>query len=252
MACPKGHLACKECFYQTILAQKKEIQRQKALLKQQEVHEQAKAMEKEQEKQQAFMAQFEQSFSGIMSGKSTENDLFKVKDGQVYRKSTLATGVTWILDTEATDRYRHRHESDSKKTVLPSFWLPSLTPGAEKDKMEGIKTETLCTATQKNHPILIKKLISIHFTESKPNSHDYICPSCMKGLTNGTKMIFSKTCGHVLCKPCGQQFVAASEQCFVCNEKCKWKDWIELETEGTGFAAGGGIVQAVKETVAFQ
>lgn len=43
-----------------------------------------------------------------------------------------------------------------------------------------------------------------------------------------------------------------SKQCFVCNINTKEKDWIELVTDGTGFAGSGGKVQVEKKGVAFQ
>lgn len=47
-------------------------------------------------------------------------------------------------------------------------------------------------------------------------------------------------------------FVSKSQKCYVCEGKCKGeKDLIEIQVEGTGFAAGG-VAEAAREGLAFQ
>ena len=94
----------------------------------------------------------------------------------------------------------------------------------------------------------------------------------------------AKPCGHVICKPCADKFVSASQEeeggvvtCFVCDEllignlgeksgdkkrkkkgkKEKEKDkgergMVLIKCDGTGFSAGGGNVTTEKEGIAFQ
>ena len=100
--------------------------------------------------------------------------------------------------------------------------------------------------------------------------------------------IVAKPCGHVICKPCADKFVSASQEegggeggggvvtCFVCDEllignlgeksgdkkrkkgkKEKEKDkgergMVLIKCDGTGFSAGGGNVTTEKEGIAFQ
>ncbi|KAJ6016191.1 hypothetical protein N7540_010782 [Penicillium herquei] len=117
-----------------------------------------------------------------------------------------------------------------------------------------------------------------------------ICPSCKKNLSNGLKAMLTKPCGHVICSPCVTKFMtphdtpdphASKEEqeahsrilCYVCetdltekstpekgeNGKKKSKKdkdaikpgLVEISSEGTGFAGGGGNV-ATKSGVAFQ
>jgi nitric oxide synthase-interacting protein len=62
---PKGHLACKECFYENILAQKKDIER---ALKQAEAQKR-QAEEEEKEKirqaQEILLKEFEQTLTNV-------------------------------------------------------------------------------------------------------------------------------------------------------------------------------------------
>ncbi|KAK8771675.1 hypothetical protein V5799_025082 [Amblyomma americanum] len=49
-----------------------------------------------------------------------------------------------------------------KEAQLPSFWVPSLTPSASKDKLEKPKNVVLCPMSGK--PLKAKDLIPIKFT----------------------------------------------------------------------------------------
>lgn len=96
-------------------------------------------------------------------------------------------------------------------------------------------------------------------------------------MTNTSKGILAKPCGHVLCKPCASQFMKPSGkidphapdadpnavQCFVCDEDVtekksekKEKDRIrpglvELKSDGTGFS-GSGTNEVKRTGTAFQ
>ncbi|CAG8526548.1 6672_t:CDS:2, partial [Acaulospora morrowiae] len=141
------------------------------------------------------------------------------------------------------------------KPKLPNFWLPSLTPSADPDKIKSVKLQTMCTVSDPEHPISVKNLIPTKFTEVKdPDSKkiNFVCPSCRRTLTNSIKICLMKPCGHVICKICVEKFIKNSKKCFVCDVKCKEKDITDMSGEGTGFASGGGKVVAERFDVAFQ
>lgn len=125
----------------------------------------------------------------------------------------------------------------------------------------------------------LKKLIEVKFHTTageKLNGQkidEKLCPSCTKTLNNGIKcirtcffvtwregrnaltcnVIVLRTCGHVFCKSCSDQFVKPSLKCQSCEETCKEQDLILLSGgEGTGYVSGGGKVQAEKTMEAFQ
>lgn len=129
--------------------------------------------------------------------------------------------------------------------------------------------------------------MTINFAEEESKdtkTKTRICPSCKKGLSNSSKGMLAKPCGHVLCKACAAQFMipsgkgdphASSEdaagpdsvRCYTCDadvterpskkssdkkEKDKIRPGIvELKSEGTGFSAGG-TNEVKKSGTAFQ
>lgn len=167
---------------------------------------------------------------------------------------------------------------------LPSFWVPSLTPsvaGADIPRKE-LKLKPVCPASDKNkiHNISLKSLVTINFTQDDTDKDKHgetlrSCPSCKKALNNASRAMLAKPCGHVICKPCVDKFMRPqhdphdptpqSLRCYVCeadlteNKKSKKQDkdkvrpgLVLIESDGTGFTAGGGIVTAEKEGIAFQ
>lgn len=131
----------------------------------------------------------------------------------------------------------------------------------------------MCSASQL-HPVSIKSLINVSFTKEDEKSSNAICPACMKGLNNGTKisgMYFItklgksivldidfqtpsvlRKCGHVICNKCIDSFVRKSQRCYVCEKKTKDKDIVDMSAEGTGFASNSTNLEAKRFDVAFQ
>ena len=53
-------------------------------------------------------------------------------------------------------------------------------------------------------------MIEVKFTEEKDatkKTSQRICPSCKKALSNTSKAMLAKPCGHVLCKNCVSKFM---------------------------------------------
>jgi nitric oxide synthase-interacting protein len=131
-------------------------------------------------------------------------------------------------------------------------------------------------------------LTSVKFNEEKSAETDktiWTCPSCRRSLSNSTKALVAIPCGHVLCKPCVDNFLRPEHRhhrdahddapesetihCYVCDtdlttgaaetEGKKKKDkekgpkpgLVEIRSEGTGFASGGKAM-VKRDGVAFQ
>jgi nitric oxide synthase-interacting protein len=180
--------------------------------------------------------------------------------------------------------------TQSSKPTLPSFWTPSITPTSNKNNTlfevkKKTKTQPVCPASSndKPHYYSLQTLITVNFTEEKEvktNSSQRICPSCKKVLSNASKAMLAKPCGHVLCKSCVHNFMKPSGRhdphapdsdphavrCFVCDADLTEKKGdkkekegkekirpglVEIRSDGTGFTAGGSN-QVQKSGVAFQ
>jgi nitric oxide synthase-interacting protein len=155
------------------------------------------------------------------------------------------------------------------------------------------KTQPTCPASRqdKAHTYSLHTLVSVHFTEEKDDqtkATQRICPSCNKILSNASKAMLAKPCGHVVCKSCVHKFMMPSGQidphspgrgvdevrCYVCDadlsskkaesngkagqaegdekkEKIK-PGLVELRSEGTGFSAGGTNEVQSTGTLAYQ
>ena len=194
-------------------------------------------------------------------------------------------------DLRATESAKGR--DDGGKTEA-SFWIPGVDVseanghGAKRAKPE--KLSPLCPASTPStkHTYSLKTLVTVFFTEdkdSKTGETMRICPSCKKELTNSSRAMLAKPCGHVVCGSCADLFVklpnpekagikgsedSVSALCYVCeanltekkaanaDDSIQHKDkkkirpaLTEISCEGTGFARGGANI-AKKTGVAFQ
>lgn len=188
------------------------------------------------------------------------------------------------LGKEDMAKSRRREFTDPQGKDLPSFWIPSQTPTNHKAASKPPKQHPTCPAAtpEDPHDFSLKLLVDVHFrsdkTTSDPDVPTRTCPSCDKALSNSTKAVLAKPCGHVLCKPCSDKFQKAAERsaheegydgavrCYVCQEditpgskkgkreekeRSVQRGLVEISSDGTGFA-GGGKNMVRKRGTAFQ
>ncbi|KAK1327232.1 hypothetical protein QJS10_CPA01g01089 [Acorus calamus] len=229
LCCPKGHVFCKECIYECLLSQKKDIHRKLS------AHETQQKQDKEEEREK------------LMLQKARELDAF---DQQNHG------ALPQYSDRSHTRDKNGFHGANSVKVTsfeeealrnMKAFWLPSATPEAPV-KVEAPSTSTICPEGKEK--LKLKMLFPIYLTEAeadekKTNSNDnFICPSCKVTLTNTISLVAISTCGHVFCKKCSDRFLAVDKVCLVCNKGCKEKNLVCLEKGGTGFSGHDDKLQA--------
>ncbi|PWN92237.1 hypothetical protein FA10DRAFT_266033 [Acaromyces ingoldii] len=163
-----------------------------------------------------------------------------------------------------------------RKASIPSYWLPSLTPTSHTDAKQRSKDVvaqakniegTRCFVADKlGHDVSIKNLVDVKFVKAETQAEGegnpkVVCPSCKKTLGDVTRLVALRRCGHVFCKSCVDTLILPSlkdakegrTSCLECNKAVKdgQRDLIDLQREGTGFAAAGTLDTKVKG-VSFQ
>lgn len=202
--CPQGHLACRSCYLEDILAQKTNFKLKKAEYEKDLKDKEAKMKAEDEGKQMETLKDF-------LNQQGSAGKLKRPRD----------------------------NDQSLTVTVLNSNTIPVNPP----------KEEICCRSGSKGpHPISLKALIPVNFKEDG-------CPTCLKPLSSIFKACVYKNCGHVVCEACHKSLKSPS--CLVCTDNSgdKSKETnaiILLEAEGSGFAAGGGIVEAKRYDLAFQ
>ncbi|KAL4909330.1 hypothetical protein BDW74DRAFT_80205 [Aspergillus multicolor] len=233
-----GDLFCRECAINDLLAQRKEIARlEKGREDARRRLEEESGREAEQAKDRE-VREFEMVSMGFDDGGNVNRNKDKKRkvsgeDEDIWervkrREVDVGGGVkkkVFELDEKTVEgvvrreRERLREEikkekSESNKSALPSFWVPSLTPGTDPNEITAnmkVKLSPICPgSTESNkHGYSLKSLVDVHFTE-EPGADGAmvrVCPSCKKTLTNTVKVMLTKPCGHVICKPCVDKFM---------------------------------------------
>jgi nitric oxide synthase-interacting protein len=300
VSCPShGHLFCRECAISNLLAQSKELKRLKKEAEQRRLED---SEEKEIEDAEA-QARAVEEFERVQAGLSVRSGgkIVGRKDGKVTVEQDGEKGVKRKLELDEAelkdlaDGSKSRKKGDISSQELPAFWVPGKIPAAQKAELKAPKLHPTCpaAAADKPHDISLKSLVNVRFTEASEGKETAnsdssstptrTCPSCNKTLSNATKAVLAKPCGHVLCKPCSDKFQRAAEKsahdkvhdeavrCYVCQEDvtpsaAKKKDGdekkkdkkdkiekglVELCSDGTGFASGGTNM-VKRQGVAFQ
>jgi len=305
VACPShGHLFCRECAISNLLAQNTELKRLKRLAEQRKLEDADEKSLEDAENHSQAVAEFERVQAGLsarpnaapkkraaagMNGKSSDRQEVEVGNSGVKRKfESDESKSADLAQVENGKSQRRESGQDGGNAELPAFWVPSRIPDHKKADLKIAKQQPTCpaAAVDQPHDFSLKTLITVRFgngtTSGTSGSTSRTCPSCDKALSNSSKAVIAKPCGHVLCKSCSDKFQKPPEKsaheatyddtvrCYVCQEditpgsRSKRKDkgsgekeakvergLVELSTDGTGFA-GGGKNMVKKHGLAFQ
>jgi nitric oxide synthase-interacting protein len=219
--CPRGHLMCKACAVESMVAQKQNFKR-KLSEWQKSRDEASRRLQADKERDSEAK---KRDFLRQNAEKAMHSDPKSVGKKRSFTEAATSTSVTL----------------SEKDTISVS---PQMAP----------VEEILCMGGGERHSLSLKLLTSVNFTASTDGA-SFSCPTCLKGLTNGSGAVVSVDCGHAVCRPCHQKLAGngASNHylCVVCSVRSA-RSPIELKSEGTGFAAAGGTVQVSKYDLAFQ
>ena len=306
VSCSHGDIFCRECALSNILAQKKEIKRLEKVREKEDAEAEEKIKSEDEEAKKRATEEFERLQMGLEEKVGKGKEIVGRENGKVMVEEEVQGSKTgekrkFQIDEEELFRIANDDRTKARKTIedekvaktkhLPSFWVPSITPSSNtKDALHDIKKKAkqspVCPSSpqDKPHHYSLATLINVTFTEEKVDGAkeaQRICPACKKVLSNSSKAILTRPCGHVVCKTCVERFMTPGKhdphapkeeqgkiRCYVCDaditevkpkevrEGKKEKEKIspglvEIKSEGTGFASGG-MSKVEKIGIAFQ
>ncbi|GJJ11977.1 hypothetical protein Clacol_006215 [Clathrus columnatus] len=162
------------------MTSKKDIKRQKERFE-------ALRLEEEEEKQRAreaarqrILQEFERGQSGIgnpavssqekknkSAAEPTENPSQEDESRGTKRKFDFDMDKVEVAAREAEEaamRQIEKEQAEARKSKLPDFWLPSLTPTAAPGPLKDIKLTTMCRAAAPPHTLSLKELTPVIFS----------------------------------------------------------------------------------------
>ncbi|KAH9898835.1 ENOS interacting protein [Xylariomycetidae sp. FL2044] len=270
VACTHGDIFCRECCLSNILAQKKEIKRLEKVREHEERESSQWTAAQDAEARERAVREFELTQSGLDIKPKTTSAMAKARDLESWRSEGKTASSSPAPTADATNtkrppkrkfemseaelelqeaqvRAKARKAIDDEKAskpILPSFWVPSITPSSNThDTLHDIARKTkgapVCPASHQHspHTYSLHSLVTVNFTEededekSSRKKRIRVCPSCRKGLNNSSKAMLAKPCGHVVCKSCVDKFMRPAKhhdphapasssdelRCYVCE-----------------------------------
>ncbi|XP_005360185.1 nitric oxide synthase-interacting protein-like isoform X1 [Microtus ochrogaster] len=133
-----------------------------------------------------------------------------------------------------------------KDTILPSFWVPSLTPEAKATKLE--KPSRIVTCPMSGKPLRMSDLTPVRFTRLDdsvdrvgliPRGERYVCAVTRDGLSNATPCAVLRPSGAVVTLECVEKLIRKYMVDPVNGDTLTERDIIVLQRGGTGFAGSG-------------
>ena len=213
----------------------------------------------------------------IMQGTKRKFDLDEAEVERISKEDV--TNARKAIDDEkvrhllpSTDtEHPQTKKNQAQKSSLPSFWTPSLTPTVDAETSLSTrkkpKDSPICPASSPDAPHVFSQrhLTALSFTEeadpSSPDEARRLCPVCRKALSNPSRPVAGKICGHVFCRQCIVRLAETAGKdggvvaCYVCDKSLEGKGEekpkkrakgevpsgvVELTADGTGFSAAGG------------
>ncbi|XP_023240710.1 nitric oxide synthase-interacting protein-like [Centruroides sculpturatus] len=153
-------------------------------------------------------------------------------------------------DEASTSKQSICNMKNGNEKVLPSFWIPSLTPEAKKCNLKKPDSTIYCPMSGK--PLKIKDLIPIQFMliqDSEPKSliarkARYKCAVTHDVLSNSIPCAVLKTSGSVVTVECVEKIIRKEMIDPINGKKLTEKDIIYLQRGGTGYSSTNESLKA--------
>lgn len=232
---PEGVLYDREHILRCLLHQKKEIARQTKAWEAQVSKDQTKAELEAEARRAEAVERFHRE--NQMGGAGA-----RPADGAVLPDVDPASDDAPVPD--AAERLKAAQLNAPETKTMNAFWLPSKTPGADRDAARKPSTETTCPTTSKR--LRMKDLVDVKWTRapesSPPGKNKYMCPVTRKTFTNATQVLILLPSGDAVSEEAYKVVIAKDGA----HDGKKVKSAIRLQKGGSGFAASGTQVESKK------
>ena len=156
------------------------------------------------------------------SRKLKEYERQKVKEEKEQKESQEAERLAAVDKFEKSEKnilQKNSLEAGGSKGSLPSFWIPSLTPQAEKTKLTKPDKTVYCPMSRK--PLKMKDLIEVKFKELRDDEvaksgkkrslisreERYVCAVTNDVLSNSTPVAVLRPTGDVVTVECVEKII---------------------------------------------
>jgi len=217
---PHGILYEKESILEYIITKKRELAKQ------------AKAYNKQKKQEEKEL-----------KNKAKNDDLMKVDDFINTEKSIISKPYSSFVNDKQPSTSSNSVQQHKKE--LPSFWIPDLTPQAEKSKVEKPHSKVYCPMSSK--PLKMKDLIPVKFTpiadrDTKTSviakKNRWMCAVTHDTLRNSVPCAVLRPTGDVVTVDCVEKIIRKNNLLHpITGEKLQESDIIVLKQGGTGFAS---------------
>ncbi|CAG8439597.1 10893_t:CDS:2 [Ambispora gerdemannii] len=172
VCCSHGHLYCKECIYENILAQKKEIKRQQLLFEQREKDEEEAAKRKEELAKEALILDFERQQVRVAPTDASFSKSVKVieKDNE----SKLTEDEDNIVTTDKTKQESRRGSVQSEAKYGKDSGIVKV---AGKKRGFQLDEDEILAISKREHEESLKRLEEKQIKASKPKLPNFWLPS---------------------------------------------------------------------------
>lgn len=245
---PDGYLYEREAILEYILHQKKEIARQM------KAYEKQRSARREEQKELQRAASQDQ----VRGFLEKEAAIVSRPLNPFTSKAASGNGSDDAPPGPSAGPAGKDKDKDKDK-MLPSFWIPSLTPEAKATKLE--KPSRTVTCPMSGKPLRMSDLTPVRFTPLDGSvdrvglitrSERYVCAVTRDSLSNATPCAVLRPSGAVVTLECVEKLIRKDMVDPVNGEKLTDRDIIVLQRGGTGFAGSGVKLQAEKSRPVMQ
>ncbi|XP_076336495.1 LOW QUALITY PROTEIN: nitric oxide synthase-interacting protein [Tachypleus tridentatus] len=231
---PDGYLFDKEAILEYIIHQKKEIARKLKEYEKQKKKEKEEQLELTEAERRSNEEKFLKSEKNIIS-----------KPSNPFKESEAGSSKMSVSNM-----------SERENAKLPSFWIPSLTPSFQKNKLQKPDTTVYCPMSGK--PLKAKDLIPVKFTLIDPSDNKalvaknerYKCAVTHDVLGNSVPVALLRTSGNVVTMDCVEKLIKVDMIDPTNEKKLTDEDIIPFQRGGTGYASTNVKLEAaVKKPV---